>query len=147
LVTFPSLVVRYEQASGTAGGSTSAGNNTVPLNTVALNTISGAGLSSNTLVGVPAGTYRFNARQASKGTVQLILRNVTDSTNIVVGENVSSGLSTGMSFCSGAFTLADVKTLSLVLWVSSGTATTGFGTATSSGNGEVYGTLELYKIG
>ena len=148
-----SLTVRYTQPSGTAGGATSTGNNSIPYNGVVYNTVPGASLSGGNVANLPAGRYTFQVSQAVGslgGGGQLSIVNVTansvlsacESTTMRIGLNNSSGVMHGH----GEFELASAATVGTVLWVQAGVASTGLGTAVSSGLGEVFGTLSLRKV-
>ena len=145
------LVVQDQKSSGTNGGTSSTGENTRVLNTTIVNTISGASLASNQ-VSLPAGTYDFLATAPGQGngiTRRLRLYNVTDSAFLGYGPTLTypgSGSVTLTATCFGRFTLAGTKTIELRDYQSAGTATSGFGSAMSTGETECYATLEIWKV-
>ncbi|MES2126644.1 MAG: hypothetical protein V4463_05175 [Pseudomonadota bacterium] len=148
---FPFMHVREQQASGTTGGSSAAGFQTRVLNTtVGSNTISGASLASN-MVTLPAGTYDFEARAPAGYNIvtshQLVLRNNTDSTDILVGETAYPA-ATGPNVyaeCGGRFTLAATKVVYLNHYTNA-SGSDGLGKAASSGKGEVYSSLKIWRV-
>ncbi len=152
----PYLHVRDERSSGTGGAaSTAATQNIRVLNTVVgSNTIAGSSLASN-VVTLPAGTYDFLAsgaqNQGAAGSAnRLTLYNVTDSSDIVVGMNSTTGTSGGgaapsdtAAVCSGRFTIATTKTVRLHHYTSTAM---GFGGQVSTGQAEVYASLQFWKV-
>ena len=150
------LHVREAQSSGVSSTISFAGSisvwNTRALNTTMTNEITGATLASNQ-ISLPAGTYFVMASgifgRASLGNAasQLRIRNVTDTTTLVVGMSIwpSNGgliLNTEVPAC-GRFTLAGTKTIE-VQQVS--TATGSGGIASSCGESEVYCDALFWKI-
>ena len=149
---FPYLHVREEQASGTAGGtSTSATYHVRTLNTtVGANSIIGASLASN-IVTLPAGTYEVvaSAPAAAAGVHKLSLYNDSDAVDILVGSNAAGPTPTGVqthSLCQGRFTLAATKNVKLRHYIGNGLASSGLGAAVSSGQVEVYASLQLWRV-
>jgi hypothetical protein len=145
------LHVRDEKASGTNGGSASVGNNTLTLNTVLTNEITGASLSSNQIT-LPAGTYYIEASGMVffVNNFKLFLRNVTDSTNTLIGSNgwattnVASSNS-NLSHVKGRFTIASQKTFSLLMYTSVARATNGLGVQVGDGTTEVYHQAQIWR--
>ena len=138
------LHVRDEKASGTEGGSSSAGNNTLTLNTVLTNEITGASLSSNQIT-LPSGTYYIEASGMAffVDRFKLFLKNVTDNTNTIIGQNgfATNGVSSSnsnISHVKGRFTIASQKVFSLVLYCDEVRATNGLGIQVGDGAIEVY---------
>lgn len=147
---FPRFTVREEQASGTNGGGSTAGFQTRTLNTTLTNTIAGASLSSN-LVTLPAGTYEVVARAPANGSLNrhvLSLYNSSDSTTIITGSGAydNTGNSQVDSWVRGTFTLAATKNISLRHYTNGTVATTGLGTAITSGLNEVYSEADFRKV-
>jgi len=136
-----------QQTSGTQGGTTSTGTNTRPLNTVVKNTL-GVTLNSNIIENVLAGNYYFKAygMSADPNATKLALYNNSDTADIKVGNSAFSGDNL-MQVAEGFFTLAATKNLKLNHWFQTGRTTTGFGTASGSGQIEVYADIQLWKIG
>lgn len=155
-IPYPYVHVRNEQTSGTAAATSSAATqNDLVLNTVVgTNSIVGASLTSNTLT-LPAGTYDFIASGPFLAGVatslsRLTLYNSTDSVDIMLGSGVQIGVgaagavpSNTAATCSGRFILAASKGVKLRQYTS--TVVT-LGTAVSSGQTEVYGSLQVWKI-
>jgi hypothetical protein len=143
------LHVRDEKASGTAGGSSAATTwNVRALNTVMVNEIPGASLASDQIT-LPAGTYFIDAQAPAGGVAahQLRLRNVTDSSNILVGASASAFSNTAAdAVLGGRFTLAASKVVRLEHYTNTSAATTGLGSAASSGVAEVYADVKIWKV-
>ena len=145
------LHVRDEKSSGTQGGSASAGNNTLTLNTILTNEITGASLSSNQIT-LPAGTYYIEASGIVffVNNFRLFLRNVTDSTNTIIGQsswattNVASSNS-NLSHVKGRFTIASQKTFSLLMYCAVARATNGLGVRVNDGATEVYHQAQIWR--
>lgn len=153
----PYLHVQHQEASGVNGGTTGTGGVLVrPLNAVVTNGIAGATLTSNAIT-LPAGEYRVHgvAVQQNPTAGQLRLQDQANVATLLVGQSVwsptSGGLaSNGLPACiSGKITLASETTFYLEHYLATGSTTgdTGFGNAVSSGFGEVYADLEIWKIG
>lgn len=144
------LLIQDQKASGTSGGSSAAGVQQRALTTTVRNTISGASLASNQVT-LPAGTYRVNGFSvAASGTYhQAWLRNVTDATVAAQGEscNIYNAPSYGTSSSkfNGSFTIATSKVFDIQHFVAVAQAPNGLGVPTSSGQVEVYSTLEIIK--
>lgn len=150
--------LREQYSSGTNGVSTTAASQftTRTLNTTTTNSIVGASLSSNTII-LPQGTYRIKARApwsvAAGGSVnpvshQLTFYNVTDSTYSIVGSSaVSAALASSDSFINGVVTITSSKTFTLSHFTGgAGTYPGRLGTPSSSGVGEVYAEIEIFKV-
>jgi len=155
-ITFPSgspseayVLVREEQASGTAGGgSTAATWQTRVLNTEVSDASNIATLASNQVT-LPAGTYRFSASAPAfaANSHKVRLQNITDSTTVVVGGNAASatGVQTSGTVV-GRFTIATSKAFSLQHWCVTAQGVNGLGLATSIASVvEVYSQLEFWK--
>lgn len=143
------LQVQDQKASGADGGASAVGSQTRTLNTVVTNTITGASVASN-IITLPAGTYRVKASAPSftSNKHRLRLRNLTDSTNQVLG---TSEYSTGAvvqsrSFIDGQFTIAGVKTFDLSHYCSAVKTVDGLGVSTGDGLTEIYTTIEIWKV-
>jgi hypothetical protein len=114
------LHVRDEKANTTAGGTfTSGAWQTRTLNTSLTNEISGASLTSNQII-LPTGTYFIYASLPAmhvnnhKGK----LRNITDSSDVLIGTNEYAGQSNpgyvaSNSLIKGRFTIASQKTFEI----------------------------------
>jgi hypothetical protein len=148
----PYLCIVDEKASGTSGGTFTSGAWRVrTLNTIRTNTIQGASLASDTIT-LPQGKYRIsalcNAYQVAGHKAKLY--NVTDSTDIIIGNNswAGSGDSANtLSLIIGIFDLDSSKALQIQHRCNTTLATNGFGVALSFGVVEVYAQVEVWKIG
>jgi phage-related tail fiber protein len=144
------LLIQDQKASGTAGGSASAGTQQRALNTTVRNTIAGASLASNQVT-LPAGTYRVNgfSVSASSSYHKAWLRNVTDTTVVAQGEscNIYGAAIYGSSSSkfNGSFTITSSKVFDIQHYFTVAQAANGLGPAASSGQVEVYSTLEIIK--
>lgn len=146
--------VRDQVGSGTGGQSlTNSIWNTRRLQTVVTNEIAGASLGSNQLT-LPAGTYFIEADVVVRNTTftassQLRLRNITDAATLLLGQGNTftwsgSGITvTGSSqqTLKGRFTIAGAKVIELQNWIGNGSG----GSAVSSGEGEVYADVTIWK--
>lgn len=145
----PLLHVREQETSGTEGPNAVASTFTKrDLNTVITNTIAGASLASAQIT-LPAGTYRIKAKGGAfdLDRHKLRLRNVSDGTTAAVGSSElsnNSDLSATDSTMWGRFTIAAEKVFELQHYAEFN-KTGGFGTATSSGEVEVYAELWIEK--
>jgi hypothetical protein len=146
------LHVREEQPRGTNGGTSTNGTyHDRVLNTVVANSIPGASLASNQVT-LPAGTYEVFAtapsRSGAGGGTVLFLYNVTDSVDLMRGENgAGTGNINTLAFCRGRFTLSSTKVLKLRHYIGAGQVTDGLGgVAAPAGAAEVYSSLELRKV-
>lgn len=144
------MLVQDQKANGTNGGSSSAGVQQRTLNTVVANTISGASLASNQVT-LPAGTYRVRGYSvnASGQMSQSWLKNVTDTTIAAFGAS-SAGYNatvfpTMVSEFEGRFTIASAKVFDIQHFSTAAVATTGLGRAVSSGNIEIYASVQIVK--
>jgi hypothetical protein len=144
------LLVQDQKASGTNGGSSLAATQQRTLNTVVSNTISGASLATNQIT-LPAGTYRVNgySLNASGVFAQTWLRNVTDASIVALGGscagyNVNIYPSMPSSF-TGRFTIAATKVFDVQHFSSAAIASIGLGRAVTSGNVEIFSSIEIYK--
>ena len=143
------LHVRDEKTAGTSAGTSLTGDNIRVLNTVARNTISGASLGSNQIT-LPLGTYTVNASAPAlqSGYHKLRLVNVTDSTNVLIGQSCYSAAASVVQTTStilGVFTLAATKVLNLTHYIAGGSAPNGLGGGTGILT-EVYAEVFITKI-
>ena len=149
----PYLNMIDEKASGVDGGTfTASGWRTRVLNTIrGTNSITGSSLSSDQFT-LPVGTYRIFVRcPASQVNYHKAkLRNITDSTDVLIGSSnfnvIGSGNGTD-SIINGLFIISAQKTFEIQHYCTVNGTNTGFGHATAiSGITEVYSTVELWKL-
>jgi hypothetical protein len=162
--------IRDERSSGTAGDTMTVSTwNTRPLNTEKSDDL-GITPASNQL-SLVAGTYYVEAETVTNfvgtmernsneaGTCALRLRNITDSTTLLVGQgnrfnlnddgggNSEIGDFNLTNVLSGRFTIAGTKVVELQQWVTNNMVgpTTRNCRAISSGENEVYTDLKIWK--
>ena len=143
--------ISHSVASGTQGGGLSSGTYTTrPLNTLVDSTGIVTSLASNQVT-LPAGTYyaegAFQGFQCDQFKCKL--RNITDSTDTIIGEATRAGVadaSMGVSILKGEFTITSPKVFEVQMRSSVTNATSGFGVATSFGDAEVYSIVKITRI-
>lgn len=152
-INYPYMNVVDEKANGTAGGSFSQlGWRTRDLNKIRTNTITGASLASNQIT-LPAGDYFVRAEAPAYAGVnshKCKLRNITDSTDLIIGLNAENNISSGTintSTLFGRISLAASKVLELQHYCDTTVNTNGFGIPMSFGVSEIYSQIEIYKLG
>lgn len=144
-----------QKTPGTPGGTfTQAAWQTRTLNTtIGSNTITGSSLLNNQFT-LPSGTYRINV-SAPAYTVnrhKAKLRNITDSSDTLIGTSEYNAPSTGTvvtsSLIKGIFTITSSKVFEIQhqCQTTSG-ATNGFGVESNFGVVEIYTQVEIWKIG
>ena len=143
--------IREEQVSGTNGGS-AAGltHQTRVLNTTVVDEI-GITLAANQFT-LPAGKYRISASAPYYQADRLRCRiyNITDSATTLLGgtgaypHNI--GYATERPQVHGQFTISASKVFELQCYAANGAATNGLGVYTGSGENEVYGEVEIWKL-
>jgi hypothetical protein len=146
------LHIRDEKAAGTQGGTfTNGAWRTRDLNTVKTNTITSASLASNQIT-LPAGTYFIQGHAPSMRVEGNITRiyNITDSSQVSLGQNNHSGGvsgQSGISTVSCIVTITATKVFELQHYSQTTTATLGFGVRNETGQGEVYSEILIWKVG
>lgn len=154
--TAPQYAIFQDQkSSGTSGGTfTNGADRTRTINTTVLNSIIGASLSSNRIT-LPAGDYEFWSSSASAfvNAHRAKLRNITDSSDALVGTNHSSPAASGSPQATGSnaiicgnFSIAATKTFEIQHRCESSRSTDGMGNPTSFGT-EIYTTVFIKKVG
>ena len=141
------------KATGTAGGSSIAGTQTRALTTKDVDTgnICTLNVPSKQFT-LPAGTYRIKASAPSfrSGTHKAILYNVSDLSNVIIGESAytNSAVDTPVtkSDVIGQFVIGSEKTFEIRHYTQIIKTVDGLGIATSDGTAEVYTVVELWKI-
>lgn len=146
------MVLAYEQALNTAGGTaTSGARQTYPLNHAEENTIPSASFNSGTnTFTLPAGKYRIDAHAIfAPGTdaAAIYLYNTTDGVDIteVTRQQASGG---GAASLGGTFTLAASKAMQVRYAVKTTVATSGLGAAVNdpASATEQYGRVTIEKV-
>jgi len=143
------LHVRDEKANNTSGGTFTSGSwQTRTLNTSVTNEISGASLSSNQIT-LPSGTY-FIVATANVGTNvarhTAKLRNVTDSSDTIIGTSEYTAADSNKSIVTGRFTIAAQKTFELQHRCSSTSNVDGFGTNADFSVVQVFAEVQIWKV-
>ena len=147
------LHVRDEKSSGTEGGTFTSGSfQTRTLNTSVTNEISGASLSSNQIT-LPSGTYYIHASAGAYvvDAHKLKLRNITDSTDTLIGSSEYSEVgATDRGFCRsyviGRFTIGASKTFEIQHRAGATRNTNGLGVASGFSVVEVYADVQIWKV-
>lgn len=151
-------IISDVKASGTAGGTATAGSyQTRTLNTLSDPTGIVTSLASNQFT-LPAGEYYIEASapvlatgSTSPGHHKVRLQNISDASTAILGmsqRNFNSGIAIGVtntSTLSGNVVVSSAKTFELQHRVET-TATSGFGSATSFGDSEVYSIVKITKV-
>jgi len=143
------LHVRDEKSAGTTSGTATSGSfQTRTLNTVMTNEISGASLSSDQIT-LPSGTYFINANaqlwSSDRGKIKL--RNVTDSSDTIIGGcGYSASGAAAISFLSGRFIIASQKTFELQHRSGATKSTDGYGVEANYGVVEVFADVQIWKV-
>jgi hypothetical protein len=142
--------VQDQKADGTDGGTfTAAAWRTRVLNAEVVDTGSHCTLASNQIT-LAAGTYRarISCPALAVQQHQARLQNITDGTTTLNGTSEyadDTGLVQTRSFVEGRFTIAATKVFEVQHYGTLTNTVNGFGNATSTGIGEVYTTVELWK--
>jgi hypothetical protein len=143
--------VSHQLASGTSGGTFTSGSyQTRPLNTIVDSTSIVTSLTSNQFT-LPAGTYYLDAYAQAKdvNTHKLKIRNITDSTDALIGvatvSNATAGALDAALVC-GEVTITASKAFELQHRCQTTKATDGFGAAASYGDNEVYAVVKITKV-
>lgn len=144
------MIVQDQKTSGTAGGASSTGTNTRVLNTTVKNTISGASLGSNQIT-LPAGEYEIEAFAPcyAGNEHKLSLRNITDSTNDIIGNQLLANSATAVENTGtlvGSITITGTKVFELRHYIGTARATNGLGNFAGTGVVEVYASVKIKKV-
>jgi hypothetical protein len=153
-ITFASggiAIFNETQASGTEGGTPGAAGSfhKRTLNTTVVTTISGCSIASSVIT-LPAGTYRVNATSPHylSSIVQIRLRNTTDSTDTLYGQNAFANAATQANVpMIGYFTIAASKNFELQYRNNTATALNGLGVSNTYSTSEVYAIIQIEKVG
>ena len=144
------LHVREEAANNTSGGTFNSGSWVKrTLDTTKTNEITGASLSSSQIT-LPAGTYFIFGMAnvaANVGRHTAKLRNVTDSSDTIIGSSESSFSNnhSNKSFVIGRFTISGQKTFELQHRCSSTSNVDGFGTNADFGVVQIFAEVQIWK--
>lgn len=154
---FPYMLVREQQTSGTSSTlgnvSGTAGNiitSTIPINTVVTNSIAGSSIASNTIT-LPAGSYEIHASyhvNPNVASVKPFIYNSTSSSDLLIGQGSFANNQQALPIVIGKFTLSvssGIQLRNISQYNGNGTAT--FGSPASGGKIEVYGQVEIRKVG
>lgn len=142
--------IKDVKTSATSGGSFTSG----AYQTRTLNTLSGdtsfVSLSSNQFTLQP-GTYKISASAPGRlvNRHKVKLRNVTDSTDPIIGESmeaVAGDNATTRSSIEDIISITSAKTFELQHRCETTAATTGFGLAAGFGDSEVYAVVKIEKV-
>lgn len=149
----PGLVAYLKdvKASGTAGGTFTSGS----YQTRVLNTVEGdssiVSLLSNQFT-LQAGTYEIEvyAPAASVDNNKAKLRNITDSTDTIIGNsnytNTTDNNAVPTSKIVGTFSISSAKVFEIQHRSSATQATTGFGRANTFGDNEIFTIVKIRKV-
>jgi hypothetical protein len=129
------------------GGSTANTYVTRDLNLVTFNTITGASLSSDQVT-LPAGTYLVVASSPTYNVREnaIKLRNITDSSDEVIGAGAGSRLGSVRAYLDGLITISAEKVFEVQHRCSNSQSTYGFGVYAFNIN-SVYTKIRIEKIG
>lgn len=153
VLTFSNNFAQFsdQKTNGTSGGVCSNATwNTRTLNTTNTNNISGVSLAANQIT-LPSGTYyvEANAPAAQVGYNILRIRNVTDSSDILMGTIAAAPNNFGSTaYIKGRFTIASSKIISLQHYTegNAGGSSEALGKAAAVGATEVYANLCIWKL-
>jgi hypothetical protein len=139
------------KSSGTNGGTFTSGSwQTRDLNTIIINQIPGSSLSSNTIT-LPAGIYDIigDCIGYRCGLHKIRLRNISDSTDLLIGDSERSdpnSLTSSKSSIKGRFSLVSSKDIQLQHRCSDTYSIEGFGVACGFDVSEIYSNLIIRKL-
>jgi hypothetical protein len=155
MASYPYWIIVDQKTAGTSGGTFTSGDwRTRDLNTtIGSNTITGSSLSSDQFT-LPSGTYKIfvSAPSYYTGNHKAKLRNITDSSDTILGSNersANSGVIDGsqtFSVINGIFTIASSKTFEIQHRCQTSQSTNGFGNAMSFSVSEIYTQVEIRKL-
>ena len=148
----PMMIAQEQQANNTNAGTATLGSwETRAVNTSMYNTITGASLGSNQIT-LPAGTYHISGYVTNYfvDQFQSKLRNITDSSDAIIGSNGFAGNTYAVaahSFFDGIITIASSKVFELQQQVATTIPTVGMGVAVNFGLTNIYSSVTIRKIG
>ena len=142
-------VFNESQASGTSGGTPSTGSFLKrTLNTTVVNNISGCSIASSVIT-LPAGTYYVMASSTfyESNNTKIKLRNTTDSTDTIIGQNAYIGTGIGSSaYIQGMFTIAASKNFEVQYRLTNASGAAGLGLSAGFGVSEVYTMIGITRV-
>jgi hypothetical protein len=144
------ICIQDQKAANTDGGTATTGSwATRDLNTEVVDTGNHATVASNQ-ISLLAGTYRFKATVPGFATNEFKsrLRNITDSSTLLVGSNsygAAASFASALSVIEGRFTISGTKTLEIQYRCGATQATNGLGVKANYGEVEVYTSVELWR--
>jgi hypothetical protein len=134
------------QSAATNGGASVTGSFIKrTLNTTIVNQITGATLTSS-VISLPAGTYLVTALAPffSSDMIKIRLRNTTDSTTEIIGQN---NYTPGNALLNGQFTITGTKNFELQYQCQLAQATFGLGVAlAAAAESAVYTIIQIQKV-
>ena len=147
--TAPATAIFNEtQSAATQGGSSVASAWTKrTLNTTNINEIASATLTTS-VISLPAGTYLVTASAPfyASSEIKIRLRNTTDSTTAIVGQN-DYATTGGTAHLNGQFTIAGTKNFELQYYCAAAQVTYGLGVSQpNTGESSVYSIIQIQKV-
>jgi hypothetical protein len=145
------LQFQDQKSSGTAAGTFTAGSYvTRVINTSVTNGIGGASLASNQIT-LPAGTYHIQATAPgySCGDHKIKLRNVTDSTDTLIGKtntDAAGSVLMSLSQLGGVFSISSPKTFEIQHRCTTTKTTDGLGRGAGFGDIEIYADVQIWRL-
>lgn len=141
--------VQDQKTAGTNGGTFTSGSfQTRTLNTSVINTLSGASLASNQIT-LQAGTYFVDATAPAVAVNKhkMVLFNVTDSTNALIGQSLYSDQANNANLgtVSGQITITSQKVFELRHRCDTTKLNDGLGVASNYGVTEIYADVKIWR--
>ena len=137
------------QSNGVSGGTNVGATWTKSmLNTTLLNNITGCSIASSVIT-LTAGSYLVRASQPFYGVnnVKLRLRNTTAGTTSIFGETDFTSADSGANAnLIGYLVLTGSTNFELQYYANTVSASVGLGVATSSGEGELYASIQIQQV-
>lgn len=149
---YPYLHVVDQKASGTVGGTCISGFQFRTINTtLGTNTIAGSSLVSDTIT-LTAGTYHVEVLSVdtnSGNKARISLYNSTDSSDVLIGVGGRNAGDSGeyLHQVSGKFSITSTKSFKLRYYSDGvGSGSTALGFPISSGQAEIYSSIQIWKV-
>lgn len=138
------------KSSGTGGGTNVAATWTTRTLNTEDNDAGGFCTLSSSQFTLLSGTYRINASSQMATVIRhkARIRNISDNNTTIVGTNTATttGVQGTNSIIMGEFTISATKTFALQYYAQTSVTNNGLGYAVSSGESEIYATVELLRI-